>query len=196
MQSILWNTIFKEIKFRFRLRQGKQNVYLLFVEMKFWKTLIEFELMESWRFENVVQSKKSCHCCIYVRIKKNQSHFDWMKWWCRVSSSLQMEANGNGWRNIAGTDFKSKPRYKKTMIEPIYHETDYTVPAATKTSTLHFCKQLISKFDGTNRTRLNSFQAQIWDYNGWALTLILSWIKKKENAMSVQMLAAFWKSNK
>jgi hypothetical protein len=38
-----------------------------------------------------------------------------------------------------GTDFKSKPRYKKTMIEPNIHETDYKVPAATKTSTLHFC---------------------------------------------------------
>ena len=36
------------------------------------------------------------------------------------------------------------------MIEPIIHETDYTVPAATKTSTLYFCKQLISKLNQQN----------------------------------------------
>ena len=141
MQSILWNTIFKEIKFWFRLRQGKQNIYLLFVEMKFWKTLIEFELMKSWRFENVVQSVphvKKLPLLHYVRIKKkiiglnswfqNQSHFDWMKWWCRVST------NGNGWNR-----FQVKTKIQENNIEPIIHETDYKVPAATKTSTLHFC---------------------------------------------------------
>ena len=158
------------------------NFEKLWLNLNWWNTgdlkmlFNRCPILKSWLFENQ---------------KKNR----WLKFVVSEPITLWLDEmvmpSVNGW-----TDFKSKPRYKKTMIEPIIHETDYKVPAATKTSTLHFCKQLISKFDGTNRTRLNSFQAQIWDYNGWAMTLILSWRKQKENAMSVQMLAAFWKSNK